>query len=266
MELTYIWHDCFVARGEGFAAVFDYWTDPETSGGDPRFLDSLDPARPLYVFVSHHHKDHLNRDIFGWAERFPKIHYVLSKDTVRACRHILSSTSVDSGPKVERGRYTELKPGMTASFGDIKIRAFGSTDIGNSYLVETPEGRIFHAGDLNAWVWTDDSTQQEINKAIGDFKAILNDITAYLETQADRRISICMFPVDSRIGGEYYTGARMFVRAVDVVHFFPMHFGLGDASEQRRHRLDATRFGLYANPDRGDYIALQSPYSSFLSH
>lgn len=265
VEVIYVWHDCFVVRSESSSLVFDFWKDP-LSEGDPLFLDRLDPSKPLYVFVSHHHKDHLNRDIFGWISRFPEIYFILSKDTVRMCRHILSPSSVYKGPKPERDRYTELKPGMEFSTDALHVRAFGSTDIGNSYVVECDGLRIFHAGDLNAWVWTEDSTPGEIRMAINNFQAKLNEIKKYLQTAEDGgEIDICMFPVDSRIGGKYYTGAKMFLEQVYVKRFFPMHFGLGDDAERERHRLDAARFDLYANPSRGECIALQAPYSSYSS-
>lgn len=70
-------------------------------------------------------------------------------------------------------------------------------------------------------------------------------------------------PVDSRIGTDYFTGAAMLVRSIDVRHFFPMHFALGSEEEQRHRRRDALAFDLYANPDRGEYIGLASPYASF---
>ena len=45
--------------------------------------------------------------------------------------------------------------------GDIKVKAYGSTDAGVSFLVTTSGGRkIFHAGDLNDWHWQDDSSRK----------------------------------------------------------------------------------------------------------
>ncbi len=264
MELMYIWHDCFVAKFEDFAIIFDYWTDGGQRAEFPRFLDSLDPEKPIYVLVSHHHKDHYNRHIFSWSKRFPKIRYIISKDTAKACRHIFSSTSVYSGPKPSPDQLYVLSPGASADFSNVKVFAFGSTDIGNSYLVETPGCRLFHAGDLNAWIWLDESTPAEVKKALDDYNAIVGDIKSCLALTESGRIDICMFPVDSRIGREYYTGAKIFLQEIDIAHFFPMHFALGEAEDRERYRLDASMFRLYANRKRGEYIALQSPYASFM--
>ena len=53
----------------------------------------------------------------------------------------------------------------------IRIEAFGSTDVGISFLIDLQGVRLFHAGDLNNWHWSEESTPQEIRKAEGDFLA-----------------------------------------------------------------------------------------------
>lgn len=260
VSITYIWHDCFVFSDDRISIVFDYWKDPLTDNGElPRFLEGLDRDKPLYVVVSHHHKDHFNRDIFEWSDRFPNIRYILSNDVAKFVRHIITPGGTYAGIRPTPESVTVLRRGESFSDDFIHVDAFGSTDIGNSYAVTAGDFKIFHAGDLNAWIWLDESTQAEVNKAMGDFKAVLKDISLKFDG-----FDMAMFPVDSRIGREYYTGASIFVREFDVKHFFPMHFGLGDtAEEQLRYQLDAAKIRDYANPDRGEYICLQSPYSTF---
>ena len=285
VSITYIWHDCFVVSTPVAVLVFDYWLD--TDGGaaaHPAFLDITDRDKPLYVLVSHGHKDHFNPDIFSWAADFPNVHYIVSKDVMKRIRHVVSATSAYSGPKVSPSQVTALRPGEEFSDGRVRVAAFPSTDIGNSYIVECDGRRIFHAGDLNAWIWKDESTEQEVRKALGDYLACLRDISAWLKAnpvstvpeamppvqgaaapvQDAGRIDFCFFPVDSRIGTDYFTGASIFVREFDVVRFFPMHFALGDEEERRQRRADALRFGRYANPARGEYIPLALPGSTYL--
>lgn len=272
MKLTYIWHDCFVAEFDTCSIVFDFWKDPTVEGNElPRFISpecegmSISRNKPLYVLVSHHHKDHFVRDVFGWAALFPRIRYIISKDTMRMCRHIFSDTSVYGGSKVSRDCVTVLKSGEEFEDGNIFVRAFGSTDIGNSYLVETEGKRLFHAGDLNAWIWKDESTEREVEDALAGYRSKLGEIVGWLrDSRGCAALDLCMFPVDSRIGTDYFTGAKMFVDEVDVGRFFPMHFGLGEDDDQKRYQFDAVRFDLYANRSRGEYIALQAPYSAMM--
>lgn len=223
--------------------VFDYWRDPCSSDDDmPAFLDTLDPDKPLYVFVSHSHKDHFNRAVFGWASRFGRVHYLLSRETERRCRYITSPTSVYAGPKVSPDAVTGMRRGDTWSDGVINVRACGSTDIGVSWLVESQGELLFHAGDLNAWIWRAVSTPGQIRHEWNEFTGILDEI---VEAAAGRNVKIAFFPVDSRIGEGYHLGAREFVGRVAPDCFIPMHYGLGNEEEQCQRQTDAADVSLY---------------------
>lgn len=90
-----------------------------------------------------------------------------------------------------------------------------------------------------------------------DFEKILSDIAAAEGT----RIDLAFFPVDSRIGRDYWEGAKIFVRRMDVGIFVPMHFGLGETPEEVKSSLrDAVDFAAYANPERGVYVPMPMPY------
>lgn len=263
MEIEFIWHDCFLIKTPAANYVFDYWLDSD--GNDrvvPGFIESLDRKVPLMVFISHGHKDHFNKSVFEWSVMFENIHYIVSNDVGKRIRHITSETSVYSGTKVAPSMLTIMKAGESLVLPHAVVRSFPSTDIGNCYLVETSAGRIFHAGDLNAWIWLDESDDKEVRKALGDYNACLRDISDYIFSPEGRNrvpdghIDLCFFPVDSRIGRDYFTGAGIFVRKFDVRHFFPMHFDLGDDAERLSRRKDALNFNSYANFDRGEYIPL----------
>lgn len=266
MRITFIWHDCFVVETESATLVFDYWRDPVFESKDaarlPLFVREIDKEKPIYVFVSHHHKDHYSREIFSWSTIFPHIRFILSYDTARFARHIINPVGTYAGPKPNPKDVTSMRPGDFFKDSLISVSSFGSTDIGVSYVVSVDGETIFHAGDLNAWLWKDESTEAEVNRALTHYLKILDEISLKYPV-----LSVVMFPVDSRIGSEWYTGASLFVRRIDVKRFFPMHFCLGDTLEERlRYRLDAARTQLYANPERGEYICLQSPYSAYICH
>lgn len=259
-KLTYIWHDCFVFENEDLVMVFDYWKDPLAKKGEiPLFLKNIDISKRLYVVVSHHHKDHYVKEIFNWTHLFPDVRYILSKDTAKFARHILSPGAVYNGVKPEPSSVTVLSPGESYKDDYVSVEAFGSTDIGNSYAIKAGDSTIFHAGDLNAWLWKDESTEVEVATELKKFTNILDGIAA-----KHSQFDLAMFPVDSRIGTDYFTGAKMFVREISVAHFFPMHFGLGSPEEQLKYQFDAASVERYANNHRGEYICLQSPYSCFL--
>lgn len=270
MQITYINHSSFLVQASEYSAVFDYWAGQTgESPENPGLLSIVPTDRPFYVFVSHHHKDHFSPAVFGWCLRHPDVRYVLSYDTARFARHYLNPASHYKGIKPDPSKVSVMRPGDRWSDGIVDVEAFGSTDCGCSWLVapssvsgdEREAQSVFHAGDLNAWIWIDESTPEEVREATEAFEAVLDSIAGRLS-----RIGYCMFPVDSRIGTHWYMGAEMLVRKLRIDRFFPMHFTLGDnEGELRRRVADACSFGLYANRAYGEYIALTTPYTSFLS-
>ena len=78
MKLTYIFHSGFSLETEQCVLVFDYWMDPANV-----MSGLLKTEKPMYVFSSHFHEDHFNRDIFMWKNEKPDIKYILSKDILK---------------------------------------------------------------------------------------------------------------------------------------------------------------------------------------
>lgn len=265
ITLTYIYHSCFLLTADGICSVlFDYWKETADQPDlrydlqpDPGFLSTVNSSLPFYVVVSHHHKDHFNPSIFRWQKRFPNIRYILSRDTAKFARHYLQ----------------HLKPGSvivtghneTYAEGSFAIKGYPSTDIGNAYVVSLNiagkdlEITAMHAGDLNAWLWLDESTPGEIKDMASRFSRYTDMIAADYP-----HLDLVMFPVDSRQGRQYWAGASELVHKIKVDRFFPMHFCLGDSpSELEQRRKDACNFREYANKNHGEYIALQTEGSSW---
>ncbi|MDE7160728.1 MAG: hypothetical protein K2O24_07810 [Muribaculaceae bacterium] len=263
IECEYVFHDGFILRRDGeWAVVFDYWKDPL---GAERIETLVRSGVPVYVVVSHHHKDHFVPAIFDWcALPCADVHYVISADVFKFCRHRLNPNTLYQGVRVPEQRITVIRPGDTVQLGGLTVEAFGSTDLGNSYVItERSSGfTAMHAGDLNDWLWLDESTPEEVADMEGRFRKILRDISG-----AHPRLDLALFPVDSRIGRRYWSGAAQLLEAIDVKMFVPMHFGLGDTPEESARLVgDALRFAEYVPPSSralccgltatGDRIAL----------
>lgn len=282
-EVRYVYHDCFLVTTPECALVFDFWKDPTImrnvsseientrsdinesvdSGVVPDFIKVISKDKPLYVFVSHFHKDHFNRDIFRWEEVHDNIRFIISKDTAQHARHLLRQDSIYRGPRPDPNRVTILRKGETYSDAVLSVKAFGSTDTGNSYAVTICESglKIFHAGDLNCWTWRDESTQEEIAQAENAFEMELDPIAREFPA-----FDIVMFPVDSRIGTGYAEGAHRFLKSINVGHFFPMHFELADSEEELMERkMDASDLRQYSEGE-GEIIALTASGDRFRSN
>ena len=216
MTLTYIFHSGFVLETVQSILVFDYWLDP--SG----VMDGVLPSRkPLYVFSSHFHEDHFNKEIFEWRKRRDGITFILSKDILRHRR----ASKEDADAWLAKG----------GSWKDerISVKALGSTDSGVSWIIETEGKRIFHAGDLNNWYarfLPEAMPGQTIysEEFDEDIDPIAHEKQYLGELKDIRKVAdgfdLVMFPIDGRIGNGYTLGGRQFIDRFKVGMFVPMHF------------------------------------------
>lgn len=209
MKLTYVYHSCFALEDKNITIIFDYWQDKENI-----INRMLENEGKIYVFASHFHKDHFNSEILSWAKNRSDIRYIMSKDIWRHRRSMFREL-VAERPQ----QFTFLAKGQTYNDGFMNVEAFGSTDVGVSWCVETCGKRIFHAGDLNNWHWSDECTEEESLQYERMYLGELKDIYKKV-----RGFDVAMFPVDSRIGSDYMRGARQFVDKFDLSLFAPMHF------------------------------------------
>lgn len=253
-SITYIYHDCFIIETGEAVFIFDYWKDP-LSGIEnrdfPPLLEEINSGKPVYVLVSHHHKDHFSRRIFLWSQRIENIRYIVSRDVYKAVNYLFREDGNYKGFRPDSSRLTVMTAGDIFSDGIVKISAFPSTDIGNSYVVENAGYTFFHAGDLNAWI-LDEYDAEEKQQKKTEYQSIIDTIAS-----RHHGFDAVMFPVDSRIGGDFSWGARVFVNRISCKLFIPMHFELVmEENQKEQRRKDAASFQLYARKDYGDYLQL----------
>ncbi|MDE7414118.1 MAG: MBL fold metallo-hydrolase [Muribaculaceae bacterium] len=158
IKVIYVYHDCFIVTSKNAILVFDFWKDPLQKDVLPNPLVNVDRDIPVYVFVSHGHKDHYNPEIFMWSQVFSDIKYIISKDIRKRINHIISPDSPYKGVKVSEDKIITMTDDDSYEDNNIRVKSFPSTDIGNSYAVEIAGKNFFHSGDLNAWIWKDEST------------------------------------------------------------------------------------------------------------
>lgn len=231
MRLTYIYHSGFAIETEGYAILIDYFQDTGKTP-DTGFVHDELLHRPgtLYILSSHFHPDHFNPEILEWKKIKKDIKYIFSKDILKRRR-----------AKPEDALY--LKKGDVFEDENICIQAFGSTDVGISFLIDCDGKKLFHAGDLNNWHWKDESTPAEVAKAEGDY---LHELNTLAETT--NHLHLAMFPVDPRIGTDFMRGAQQFVDRIKTDVLVPMHFGERPA--------EVMAFGPYAESKGCRYILL----------
>ena len=196
-QITNLGHSGFSVETDTHFLIFDYSegvlpTPPET--------------KTTLVFVSHHHPDHFNPEIFSLKETVPNVHYYISDDIYesRVRRYI------DSG-------YTMVHP-----MDDLKISArfrlkvLPSTDCGVAYLVCLCGKNYFHAGDLNLWLW-DTMSEPEAYSMVNAFEKYTSNLKNFI-------IDYAFLPLDTRLGIYSYLGFDYYMKHFKIQHAIPMHF------------------------------------------
>ncbi len=198
MKITFLQHSAFLAETEAFNLLFD-WT-----GETP--LPDFDRTKQLYVFSSHHHGDHYTPRIFSLG--MEKVTYILA-----SC--IRLSAKRKAGLGIDDSRVYRLTAGVTAKIDDLTVRTVRSNDAGVAFLVDTPYGRLFHAGDLNDWSWKgEDPTWQE---------GIDKSWRKSLEQLRGERVDVAFLPLDGRLEENFWLGIHGYLQVMDCKRVFPMH-------------------------------------------
>ena len=164
-----------------------------------RFIKRTD--KKVYVFATHSHPDHFNREILTWLEINENIKYILSDD-IKIYKH---------------KNFYFTKEDDSFELDNLKINTFGSTDLGSSFYINTENKNIFHSGDLHFWHWEDDTLEEE--KTMYDAYMVQLEKIKKLD-----RIDIAFVPVDPRLGVNTLEGVELFYKILKPRIIIPMHF------------------------------------------
>ena len=206
MQITYINHSGFLLETEKSYILFDYYKNE---------IPTMDNNKSIYIFSSHSHDDHFNPKVLELSDKYSDITYIFSKD-------------IQKKNKSEKP-VTYVKANENYSIGDLKITTLKSTDLGVAFVVKTEGMTIYHAGDLNDWVWS------------GETKAYNNNMTANFQREIDKikgiDIDYAFVPLDPRQEDDYFRGAKYLLENTTVKTMFPMHFW-GDFSVIKKFKRE----------------------------
>lgn len=198
MNVTYIHHSSFLVETHRFYYLFDYEKGP---------LPQMDVTKPIFVLSSHSHFDHYNPEIFSLLEDASMQHIrgILSDD-IEAPLNINTL-------QVSPGRDYELGVGQ-------KLTTFQSTDLGVAFLIEDQGTLIYHAGDLNDWVWEEepDSYNREMT---ANYRKQITLLSGKLN---HREIDVAFVVLDPRQEKDYDRGLRFFLENISAKLVYPMHY------------------------------------------
>lgn len=241
--ITHYYHSGFSVSHNDVLLVFDYWLGEEGELTEDLQLSEteLQTYRQVFVFISHEHPDHMDPVVFNWR-KLGNVSYIVSSDM----------------PVGTRGK--RMAPGDELKLcEEVSVKAFDSTDLGVSFLVDFDGVRFFHAGDLNFWHWRDESSMQEIEEAERDFKKALIPIR-------QEKIDVAFFPVDPRQGSMFEAGADSFILSVKPRLMIPMHyFHRSDVAMEYARTAGTRSTEVMAMPEYGDLARISMDDEGYLN-
>ena len=186
MQIIFIHHSCFLVELDDKVLIFDYFDGDKVEGMHfTGKLPSYESDTKIYMFASHSHKDHYDMDILRLADKYPNIHYIVSKD--------IRISHVD----------------------DLDIMTLRSTDAGVAFYVASNGVSLFHAGDLNDWEW--DGAGDLINGRVR--RAFRHEI----KKLSEKPINVAFFPMDPKLMEYQFKGFDFFLQNTSAEFVFPMH-------------------------------------------
>ena len=199
VEITYLEHCGFFIELEQFCLLFDYW-----QGALPAPIE----GKALLTFSSHAHHDHFTREIFSYGQGWAQAFHILGND-------IRLSAKRKAQWQIRPETLHRMGPDMTLSLQGVTIRTLRSTDAGVAFLVEAEGRTIYHAGDLNWWVWEGEPDAD--NEAMT--RAFLNEMEKLRSTPID----LAFLTLDGRQQNDMFRGFDYCMRHLRIRQDVPMH-------------------------------------------
>lgn len=195
MNIWYLGHSSW-ALELGITIIFDYGREP-IRGERGKFEDGIVEFKNLegdiLFFVSHRHSDHYSKYIHKTSQDYPNIKFILGN---------IRSSYLNS---------IRLKPYTESEINDLRIYTSASTDEGVSFLIDTGDFTIYHAGDNACWE----------SKLETKYKSEIDYIS-----NIKSNIDIAFLPAASfsnSISSSMMEGAEYAITRLKPKNVFPMH-------------------------------------------
>lgn len=185
MQVTYLYNSGFLVELDEHLLLFDYYKGT---------IPTLNPNKPLYIFVSHFHQDHYNPEIYNI--KHPHITYIIDRKI--------------------KNQGIKVHPNKTYDIDDLYLQTLLSTDEGVAFVVKVENKYLYHAGDLHWWHWVGEPENDNKYQA-GTFKKEISKIK-------NINFDLMMIPLDPRLEETGWWGMAYILKNIAAKHVLPMHF------------------------------------------
>lgn len=209
MIIKHLSHSGFTVQDQSDLLVFDAISP----------LSLSEDCKNFYIFASHSHKDHFEPDSINDYYQNENAHFIFSKELSTK----ISNYSIKNLTMLDNYEHILIN--------HVDIASYGSTDLGNSYLVCLNGNTYFHSGDLNWWHWK----RMNPDELEGEESSFKKEIDRF----KDKSIDYAFIPVDPRLEEYGYLAINYFIRTVKPKYVIPMHaFGQYDFYKNLELHLD----------------------------
>lgn len=209
MIIKHLSHSGFTVHDQSELLVFDAISP----------LALSNEYKNIYIFISHSHKDHFDSNAVKEFYQNEKANFIISKEL---------------SPKISQYAITNLS--ILENYEKVKINhldvsSYGSTDLGNSYMVTLHGNTYFHSGDLNWWHWK----RMNLDELKSEESSFIKEIDQF----KDKSIDFAFIPVDPRLEEHGYLAINYFIDVVQPKYVIPMHsFGQYDFYKDLELHID----------------------------
>jgi|SRR5690554_3032222 len=228
LELTYVFHNCFLLCFSQFKAVntnltllFDYPANSFLEQKQRTLVKTKITGTNLYIISSHCHEDHFNPDLANLLKTNPEGKVILSHDIIEAGHgefNLAGQSQTADNPLLI------AEPSETYELPDFTLTTFPSNDSGLAYLLNFRGIKLYFGGDLADWDWEGELGPEERAR----IKRIFHST---IERLKQEKIHIAFTNTDRRL--KNWAGASEFIAEVRPEIFIPMHT-FGDTQSLRR--------------------------------
>ncbi len=201
LEITYIYHNCFIIKWNDESIIFDY---PEIlSAEEEDFIRKEVANKELGILISHSHFDH-------FSEKFLDLRLVAKRFTCAVSFDVAKKSSKCAKECLV------INEGAMFKILDAEVKAYGSSDLGVSYLLRIGDFSIYFAGD-NA-DWRRKELPPQINRLVWDvFSKTIGKIRAEYGKIDIVFIDLC--EICENLGGILYIVNTLKPKLVVPMHF-----------------------------------------------
>ena len=197
--IWYLRHSGWAVKTKSAFLIFDYWDDD--AAPDEKLLANghIDPAElkslPVFVFATHDHGDHFDRQILEWKKTIPGLTYIFGFE-----------------PQGVEGAVS-LAPRTQRTIGPLAVTTIRANDAGVGFTVTVDGLTVFHAGD---------HSNNKLEAAENDFFPEI-DFLAQKRIRPDIAFFLNMYGCGSTNPEAFQKGIYYAIDKLKIKSVLPMH-------------------------------------------